>query len=191
MDIKFNGKALIASLALLSSLSSTLFIKASDIKTSTGSEVIENNLPIGAIVVWGGQTIPDGWAEMNGQTVSSSEVTAIFGGALPDLRGRFVRGHGGNSDAMGVVQLESIKSHNHTASFVGNPLPGHSHSYTSYKGESKDGGSGGHGADNHTTTRTTSSVSGGTPTGSVSISNYGSTETVPNNVAMKYIIKIK
>ncbi len=159
--------------------------------SDNGVKVESDYLPIGAIAMWGNETIPNGWIEMAGQSTGNySELLSIFGSTLPDLRGRFVRGFGGNSASIGVVQTESIKSHGHTATFTGNTLPSHNHTFLAQSG-SKDGGAGGSGADNHTTTKNTSSTSGGTPTGNISVSSYGSTETRPNNIAMKYIIKVK
>jgi hypothetical protein len=107
------------------------------------------------------------------------------------MRGQFARNNGGNSAALGVVQNSDIKSHTHNASFSGNPLPPHSHTYSAYNGSTRDGGSGGHGADNKKETKASSSVSGGTPTGTVTLTATGSGETRPNNVALLYIVKIK
>ena len=45
------------------------------------------------------------------------ELFAIVGGQTPDLRGLFLRGHGGNSAALGVVQRDAIR--NLTADFGG------------------------------------------------------------------------
>ena len=38
------------------------------------------------------------------------ELFAIMGGQVPDLRGLFLRGHGGNSAALGVQQGDAIRN---------------------------------------------------------------------------------
>mgnify|MGYP005783523675 CR=1 FL=1 len=45
------------------------------------------------------------------------ELFALVGPQVPDLRGLFLRGHGGNSDALGVRQGDAIR--NITGSFTG------------------------------------------------------------------------
>ena len=41
------------------------------------------------------------------------ELFAVVGGQVPDLRGLFLRGHGGNSAALGVRQEDAFKAHSH------------------------------------------------------------------------------
>lgn len=77
---------------------------------------LPNNIPIGAIMLWGAGTIPNGWAECNGQTVK--------GFTTPNLRGRFVVGAGTsdityNLNATGgtstvTLTLDQIPAHSHT-----------------------------------------------------------------------------
>ena len=38
------------------------------------------------------------------------ELFAVVGGQTPDLRGLFLRGHGGNSSALGVQQSDAIRN---------------------------------------------------------------------------------
>ena len=38
------------------------------------------------------------------------ELSALLGGQVPDLRGLFLRGHGGNSAALGVKQGDAIRN---------------------------------------------------------------------------------
>ena len=45
------------------------------------------------------------------------ELFALVGPQVPDLRGLFLRGHGGNSDALGVRQGDAIR--NITGSYTG------------------------------------------------------------------------
>ena len=73
-------------------------------------------VPVGTIVAWPVATNPedmDNWLECNGQSISPSvypELSALVGGQVPDLRGLFLRGHGGNSAALGVQQGDAIRN---------------------------------------------------------------------------------
>ena len=42
------------------------------------------------------------------------ELVALIGSRVPDYRGLFLRGVGGNSAALGILQEDEIKSHSHT-----------------------------------------------------------------------------
>ena len=51
------------------------------------------------------------WLECNGQsTTGYPELAAVVGATVPDLRGRFLRGFGGNSAALGVAQGDAIRN---------------------------------------------------------------------------------
>ena len=80
---------------------------------------------------------------------------------------------GGSADAINV-------SHTHTATFTGNALSAHSHSFTGSYSPGGGGGLGGGDLNNYSGTTTVSSVSGGTPSGSVSIASAGSDATNAN-----------
>ena len=80
---------------------------------------------------------------------------------------------GGSADAINV-------SHTHTATFTGNALSAHSHSFTGSYSPGGGGGLGGGDLNNYSGTTTVSSVSGGTPSGSVSVSTEGSSATNAN-----------
>ena len=41
------------------------------------------------------------------------ELFALTGATVPDLRGLFLRGQGGNAAALGQIQPDEIKSHTH------------------------------------------------------------------------------
>ena len=45
-----------------------------------------------------------------GQGHAYPELFAVLGGKTPDLRGLFLRGHGGNSAALGVQQGDAIRN---------------------------------------------------------------------------------
>lgn len=187
MELNINKKSIIA-LAILSS--SFLFANYSS-KINDNNVVKSSSEPIGTVVIWAKSDIPMGWLEMNGQDITeNSSLVDIYGNNLPDLRGVFVRGYGGNSGALGEFQEQSMKSHGHTASFTGNALPSHTHTYSalaanqeSHGNKSNDAANDNRGYYNFT------SVSAGTPTGSVSVGNSGTSELRPINVALKYIVK--
>jgi len=80
---------------------------------------------------------------------------------------------GGSADAINV-------SHTHTATFSGNALSAHSHSFTGSYSPGGGGGLGGGDLNNYSGTTTVSSVSAGTPSGSVSVSTEGSSATNAN-----------
>lgn len=73
-------------------------------------------VPVGTIISWPVATNPedmDNWLECNGQNISPSvypELYALIGGQTPDLRGLFLRGHGGNSAALGIQQGDAIRN---------------------------------------------------------------------------------
>lgn len=105
MKIELNGKALIAILALSGSIVFADFVSIVDVESSGGvsivsgvtesdiQDAIDDALPIGTIAMWGVSTLPSGWIEMNGQSITSyPELSSYYGSNLPDLRGEFVRG---------------------------------------------------------------------------------------------------
>ena len=80
-----------------------------------------SSIPVGTIISWPVAQNPadwqnsDGsynWLECNGQSISKTvypELFALMGGQMPDLRGLFLRGHGGNSAALGVTQGHAMR----------------------------------------------------------------------------------
>ena len=102
-----------------------------------------NGNPVGTIIAFGGNTIPTGYLECNGEFIPSSdypELSAVLGNSwgapsstnfyLPDLRGLFLRGvtgssandpdvntrtfTGANANAVGSMQMDTLGSHTHT-----------------------------------------------------------------------------
>lgn len=67
-------------------------------------------VPVGSIIAWPVAIDPpdmDSWLECKGQTITQTiypELYAVVGNKVPDLRGLFLRGLGGNSAALGVAQ---------------------------------------------------------------------------------------
>jgi microcystin-dependent protein len=136
--------------------------------------------PIGAILAWPSATVPTGYLECNGQTVSRTVYSLLFAiigttyGAgdgsttfkVPDLRGEFIRGwdHGRGVDAsraIGTAQADELRSHRHAITLqdsgAWSTIPEHS-----------DG-------------------KGGVSTGYTEYT--GGSETRPRNIALMYIIK--
>jgi len=106
-------------------------------------------LPIGAIIMWGGTSIPFGWGLCNG-TVYTGKTNI----PSPDLTGRFVVGAGQSSSALIVttqygigdmggeefhqLTIPEMPSHNHLANIVG----GSTANYLAPYGNSEYGDSG-------------------------------------------------
>ncbi|MDZ7320766.1 tail fiber protein [Kosakonia sacchari] len=78
-------------------------------------------LPVGAIILWGGESAPEGWLELNGQEFDVSknpELASIYpAGRVPDWRGRVPRGwaHGSTVDSepnrgIGSFQEDAIEN---------------------------------------------------------------------------------
>ena len=74
-----------------------------------------SSIPVGTVVTWPSGANPDmqnpdgtyNWLECNGQSISQTvypELFAVIGAKVPDYRGLFLRGQGGNSEALGTVQ---------------------------------------------------------------------------------------
>ena len=170
--------------------------------------------PVGMIVAYANATIPTGWLECDGSAIPSqyTELKALLGNNVPDLRGEFIRGwdNGRGVDSgrtLGSTQTDAFESHNHSAtansnsssSITGN-TDNHRHSITARKLALNQTLSGNFilcdnnysnvnpqtkqtGYTNPATTITTNTST------SVSIDNQGDTETRPRNVALIYIIK--
>ena len=66
--------------------------------------------PVGTIIAWPVSKNPEdmeNWLECNGQAVNQAmypELYSIIGAHVPDLRGQFLRGLGGNSGTLGTIQ---------------------------------------------------------------------------------------
>ena len=81
-------------------------------------------VPVGTIIIWPASSNPEGWTEgkwleCNGQSISSAnspELYTVAGSTVPDYRGFFLRGSGGASAALGVIQEDAGR--NITGSFA-------------------------------------------------------------------------
>lgn len=113
-----------------------------------GLQSVRNNLdsgPIGTIAAYVGNSVPEGWLECDGDTVSKTtynELYSVIGNTfntggetstefrLPDLRGQFLRGWDNNKGVdtgrtLGSTQTEQTKSHTHSITDGG-----HNHTLT-------------------------------------------------------------
>lgn len=86
-------------------------------------------VPVGTVIVWPVSTPPDEaekWLECDGRsTAGYPELAAKIGGAVPDYRGYFLRGNGGDSAALGQAQGDAIR--NITGTFGGAGLVNSAH----------------------------------------------------------------
>jgi hypothetical protein len=81
-------------------------------------------VPVGTFIFTMSQTVPNGWLHCNGAEISRTAYADLFasigtiGGAgdgsttfnVPDMRGYFPRGYGGNSAGFGVAQGDAIRN---------------------------------------------------------------------------------
>jgi microcystin-dependent protein len=91
-------------------------------------EYVDNAMPLGAIIAYGGSTAPAGWHICNGSAHGSAALQALIGSAnTPDLSGRFIvgAGTGYNPKDVGGVASNTLtpaqtatKGHGHPVSSV-------------------------------------------------------------------------
>lgn len=184
-------------------------------------------VPAGGILPFAINFVPVGWLACDGQAVSRTAYSRLFEaisttyGAgdgtttfnVPDLRGLFIRGFGGNSAAnFGEVQADQIGSHTHTGSTnsAGNHVHtgstgeagGHNHSYSDRYATQDPGGGGGSGSsadDRGDQSRTTGWAGShshtinlqpaGNHVHSLNIAPAGGSETRPKNISLLYCIR--
>lgn len=150
-----------------------------------------SDTPIGGVIPYRGNSVPDGWLECNGQsTAGYPELAAVIGANVPDLRGEFIRGldSGRGVDAgrtLGSAQADAMERHSHqtTITVSGNVnieyATGGSH--VNYKQALSQ-------AKNVSTTAYTSAPFSGSGTGTSTTAGTAD-ENRPRNVALMYIIK--
>ena len=179
---------------------------------------VVQGVPSGAVFCIAVASVPSGYLECNGQSVSRTTFAALFAvigtqyGAsnsstfkVPDLRGEFIRGfdNGRGVDSgrsIATSQSHQHPQHNHNVSASSSSSvsdPGHKHNILF--GAGSFGGSSGavtvrdSGTITDRMSTATTGISVSTST-SISQSNRGGTsnssETRPRNVAMMYIIKV-
>lgn len=90
------------------------------------SEADNYAMPIGSPIPWPSDTVPDGYALMQGQTFDKTKypklAIAYPSGTLPDMRGQTVKGKPASGRAVLSAEADGIKSHNHTATAASTDL---------------------------------------------------------------------
>lgn len=158
---------------------------------------------------------PAGYLFANGQAVSRTTYAALWaavsgGNNLAATEGAKTAGQYGPGDGsttftlpnvyadngyfirpissgrtIGTVQADELKSHGHTASFTGTPVPDHTHLGIGPSGAGNTFGNG----NTASNPAATSAAGGHTPAGTVTVNSTGGTETRPKNIAFPVIIK--
>jgi hypothetical protein len=114
---------------------------------------------------------------------------------LPNPMDRFARMASGTRSA-GLKEANQNKEHNHTATFSGSPLAGHQHGVTRTVRRGANGSftsgawEGGDTSVAGSTTIQSSSVSAGTPAGTIAVANAGASEARPDSFVFTCLIKL-
>ncbi len=189
---------------------STAEVVNSSVTLAKLATAVANSLnPVGTVIWYAGSAAPAGYLKANGDSIANgsgttqgitanfSELYAVVGSTLPDLRGEFIRGW---DDGKGTDSGRSIKStqsgqnaqHNHTASSSSSVTdPGHTHTYvdvyagyTNYRPwPASNNDAAARDAD------TGSSTTGISVSTTTTIANQGGNESRPRNVALLACIK--
>ncbi|EEZ1123899.1 tail fiber protein [Escherichia coli] len=79
-----------------------------------------NAFPVGAPIAWPSDTVPEGYAIMQGQTFDKAAypllAEAYPSGVIPDMRGWTIKGKPASGRAVLSQEQDGIKSHTHSAS---------------------------------------------------------------------------
>lgn len=82
--------------------------------------------PIGSPIPWPSDTVPDGYALMQGQTFDTVQypklAIAYPSGIIPDMRGWSIKGKPVSDRTVLSLEQDGIKSHNHTAIAIATDL---------------------------------------------------------------------
>ncbi|HGF2809202.1 TPA: prophage tail fiber N-terminal domain-containing protein [Escherichia coli] len=86
----------------------------------TSKNLPPESYPVGAPIPWPSDTVPSGYALMQGQTFDKSAypklAAAYPSGVIPDMRGWTIKGKPGSGRAILSQEQDGIKSHTHSAS---------------------------------------------------------------------------
>ncbi|HFH2636675.1 TPA: phage tail protein [Escherichia coli] len=86
----------------------------------TSKNLPPESYPVGAPIPWPSDTVPSGYALMQGQTFDKSAypklAAAYPSGVIPDLRGWTIKGKPASGRAVLSQEQDGIKSHTHSAS---------------------------------------------------------------------------
>ncbi|AIT09798.1 hypothetical protein LO80_07335 [Candidatus Francisella endociliophora] len=99
---KVSEKAVTDAIAGDGTITEAIKTDGTEIANAVDYRVVTNSaVPIGTVVMWVSNTIPDGWLVMDGQDIDSNKYPKLHSmfrdGRTPDFRGLFVRGAGTNS----------------------------------------------------------------------------------------------
>jgi microcystin-dependent protein len=148
---------------------------------------VGTTIPAGMISLWYGSigSVPTGWYLCDGTN------------GTPDLRDKFVIAAGSSyavgatgGTATNTLTTNELPTHSHTATFTGSALAGHAHTIGGAFGGG--GGIGGGDLNNSLGSTSTSSVSAGTPSGTVAVASTGSGASfsnIPPYYALAYVMK--
>ncbi|HAV8531393.1 TPA: prophage tail fiber N-terminal domain-containing protein [Escherichia coli] len=86
----------------------------------TSKNLPPESYPVGAPILWPSDTVPSGYALMQGQTFDKSAypklAAAYPSGVIPDMRGWMIKGKPASDRAVLSQEQDGIKSHTHSAS---------------------------------------------------------------------------
>ncbi len=166
----------------------------------------EQFYPPGAPIPWPSDTVPSGYALMQGQTFDKSAypklAVAYPSGVIPDMRGWTIKGKPASGRAVLSQEQDGIKSHTHSASASSTDLGTKTTSSFDYGTKSTNNT----GAHTHSVSGTATSAGAhahtvgiGAHTHSVAIGSHGHTITVNaagnaentvKNIAFNYIVRL-
>lgn len=168
------------------------------------------NLPIGTIIssmmepTEFNTLMGDVWVLADGRSSTTEYFTAFGNANIPDMRGQFLRGMNENRNdsfedpetrEVGSLQIDTLGSHDHTASLSGSTsiAGAHSHSMTFYQNNGNTGSNpyGSLSSSSFSKTTSTSGEHSHTVTVSGTTESTGSTETRPTNITVYWYIKVK
>jgi len=170
------------------------------------------SFPIGGIIVWYHETLPDStWLECNGQSIPTGieyeQARKVFGNNVPNFQGMFLRGYGSQSHtknngstigdtatihasgALGVIQGDAVRNVTGGVNYLHNVLDDFVNSYNTHaNGIFAASG----------ITRSNASITSGSSfdyffnlSFNLSRSTPTSNEIRPVNIAVKYIAKVR
>lgn len=184
IKIELNGKGFLAIVLLTAGIVMGNFVSVVDAESNGGVTVVQDTTPVGTIAMWGKETPPTDWIELNGQSTSGyPKLTEIYGSHVPDFRGEFIRGWDnsrGKDSGRSLLssQTQSIQSHNHmipakdvynTGAFIINDSSG----------------------DSIVSSDNASTVNSVSKNNRYYTETAGETETRPENISVMYIVKAK
>lgn len=100
--------------------------KAVKAAMTAASSAASGAYPVGAPIPWPSDTVPSGFAMMQGQTFTTSTypklAAAYPSGVIPDMRGQTIKGKPASGRAVLSLEQDGIKSHGHTATAAATDL---------------------------------------------------------------------